>query len=429
MKIVDARDELLEKIKSDIRVEDAIPADKERQVRDIIEDVKNNGDRAVIKYTERFDGEVLRLDDFKVSEDEISIISEGFTETFYRALEVSAKRVEEFHKRGIPHDWAFMDEYGDLLGQKFVPIERVGIYVPGGKASYPSTIIMTAVIAKVVGVKEICVISPPSSFKRPSAVAAAIKIIGGITDIYRIGGVQGVAALAFGTESIKRVDKIVGPGNIYVAIAKKLLFGIIDIDMIAGPSEVLVIADGSVNIEFTAADLIAQAEHDEDARPICITFSQKIADEISKKVNELLVVNPRKEIAKASLEKNGVIYIVNNAEKAIELANYIAPEHLEVHTRNPKYFATKLKNAGAIFVGGNSAEAFGDYISGPSHVLPTGGTARFFSPLNVMSFMKISSIIEMSDIGAKTLGSYASIIADMEGLFGHKKSIDIRGEV
>ena len=432
MRIINIVKDGIERAKKELMKERSLssglsPEDEKRVLR-IIEDVKEGGDDALIRYTEKFDGEVLTTDRIAVDENELNELAAGFSENFYRAIKVASDRVEAFHTRAVPHDWSYIDEYGDLMGQKYTPVESVGIYVPGGKASYPSTVVMTAVIARVAGVKRIAVISPPSSFVRPSAVAAAIKTVGGVTDVYRIGGVQGIAALAFGTKSVRKVDKIVGPGNVYVTMAKKLLYGYIDIDMIAGPSEVLVIADGSVDVESTAADLIAQAEHDEAAKPLCITFDEKVAEGIVKGIDRLLSENPRRDIAKKSIENNGFIFIVESPEQAVELADTIAPEHLEIHTENPRYFANRIRNAGAIFIGGDSAEAFGDYISGPSHVLPTGGTARFFSPLNVLSFMKISSIVEMSKLGSRILGANASIIAELEGLYGHKKSIELRGE-
>ena len=432
MKIINIVKDGIERAKKELIKErslsSGLSSEDEKRVLKIIEDVKEGGDDALIRYTEKFDGEVLTTDRIAVDENELNELAAGFSENFYRAIKVASDRVEAFHTRAVPHDWSYIDEYGDLLGQKYTPVESVGIYVPGGKASYPSTVVMTAVIARVAGVKRIAVISPPSSFVRPSAVAAAIKTVGGVTDVYRIGGVQGIAALAFGTKSVRKVDKIVGPGNVYVTMAKKLLYGYIDIDMIAGPSEVLVIADGSVDVESTAADLIAQAEHDEAAKPLCITFDEKVAEDIVKGIDRLLSENPRRDIAKKSIENNGFIFIVESPEQAVELADTIAPEHLEIHTENPRYFANRIRNAGAIFIGGDSAEAFGDYISGPSHVLPTGGTARFFSPLNVLSFMKISSIVEMSKLGSRILGANASIIAELEGLYGHKKSIELRGE-
>ena len=426
MKIKDLRRINFNEIKNSLREDRYFSPETESNVRKVIEDVYKRGDDALIDYSKEFDNYQLEKKSIRVSDDEIEFLSRDLNKSFIESIKLSISRVKDFHNRSLPGDWAFIDGFGNILGQKYTPIENVGIYIPGGKAAYPSTLVMTAVIAKVAGVKHISIITPPGSFKNPSVIAATIKAIGSIDHIYRVGGVQGIAALAFGTETVKKVDKIVGPGNLYVTVAKKLLYGIVDIDMVAGPSEVLVIADGTIDIDFTAYDLIAQAEHDESARPICITFDIDYAKRLSDRVNYLVLKNSRKDIAAKSLRDKGMIFVVKNVDKAIELANLIAPEHLEIQTDDPRTVAAKIRNAGAIFIGKNSAEAFGDYISGPSHVLPTGGTARFFSPLNIMSFYKISSIIEMSDKGAKELGEYAVKIAELEGLYGHADSINIR---
>jgi len=397
-------------------------------VKRIIDDVAERGDEALIEYTGKFDDFELTPGSIRVSDEEIAESMAGCDEKSVEAIEIAIDRVEKFHKKAVPGDWAFIDEYGNLLGQRCTPLDRIGVYIPGGKASYPSTLVMTAVIAMVAGVKEIAVISPPSSFTAPSLISAVIKRIGAIADVYRVGGVQGIAALAFGTRSVRKVDKIVGPGNIYVTVAKKELYGYVDIDMIAGPSEVLVISDGSVEPELTASDLIAQAEHDELARALCVTTSMENAREISEWVERLKSGSKRGKIIESSLEKNGRIYVVDDMKKAVALANAVSPEHLEIQASGAKSIAAGIKNAGAIFLGKYSAEAFGDYIAGPSHVLPTGGTARFFSPLTTMSFMKFSSIIEMSKEGARELGSHARRIAEEEGLEGHARSIMMRRE-
>jgi len=401
------------------------PKEIEKKVEMIVEDVIKRGDEALVEYTKRFDG-------FDLSEKaiclnrEISQLSRGVKTNFAKALDVSIERVKAFHEHTLIKDWNYIDELGNILGQKYTPIERVGIYIPGGKASYPSSLIMTAVIATIAGVNEIAVISPPSSFRRPSPLSLAAERIEGISDIYRVGGVQGIAALAFGTQSIKKVDKIVGPGNIYVTVAKKLLYGYVDIDMVAGPSEVLIISDGSVDPKYAAIDLLAQAEHDELAKPYCITYNRKDAMVIQKEVEGLLERSRRKEITGKSIKNNGRIWIVKDEKQAVVIANAIAPEHLEIQTENPRALMKKIKNAGAIFMGKYSAEAYGDYVAGPSHVLPTNGTARFFSPLNLMSFIKFSSVVEMSKEGADALCDYASEIAEIEGLYFHRDSLKIR---
>ena len=405
-----------------------LPRDAENMVKNIINDVEEKGDAAVIKYTEQHDGIELTPDRIKVNREDIEGGADGFEDEFHRALETAIDRVRRYHEHVSLKDWTFTDDLGNKLGQKYTPLERVGIYIPGGKASYPSTLIMTALPAIAAGVKEIAVISPPASFEKPSPLALAVKKVGGITDIYRIGGVQGIAALTFGTETVKKVDKIVGPGNIYVTLAKKELFGYVDIDMIAGPSEVLIITDGTVSPRLTAIDLLAQAEHDEKARVFCTTVSMANAGEVKTWVDRLIGESVRKEIIEKSVNNNGIIFVVKNETCAAALANAIAPEHLEIQTANPDSLLPKIMNAGAIFTGRYSPEAIGDYVAGPSHVLPTCGTARFFSPLSTFSFYKFSSIINMSKEGLNNLGRHASIMAKIEGLFSHAQSISFRKE-
>jgi histidinol dehydrogenase len=439
-----------------------------RTVRDIIEDVRRRGDEALCEYTRRYDHVDLTPSEFRLSAEEVwSCIGQPAGATTVKtagktagsmkdihgvsddehltrtgtltpagtpdpaldtAMETAIRRVREFHEREVYEDWSYRDEYGNLLGRKWTPIERVGVYVPGGKACYPSTLIMTVVPALVAGVKEISVVSPPSSFTPPSSLALAIQKIGGVSSVYRVGGVQALAALAFGTATVQRVDKIVGPGNIYVTVAKKELFGFVDIDMIAGPSEVLVIADGSVDPKLTAVDLLAQAEHDEQARALCITTSEAHARAISGQVAILMESSKRRAIIESSLKNNGRIYVVKDEKGAVSLANAIAPEHLELHMENPQRMLLEIRNAGAIFLGRLSPEALGDYVAGPSHVLPTGGSARFSSPLSVLSFMKFSSIIDISNRGFGELGGHASVMAEAEGLASHAGSVQLRRE-
>jgi histidinol dehydrogenase len=402
------------------------PKEVAKSVREIIDAVSQRGDEALVQYTKQYDGVEIIADQFRVSPEEITAAQEGFHPGLIEALDTSIGRVEDFHSHFLPVDWDYTDDLGNVLGQQCTPLERVGIYVPGGKASYPSSLIMTAVPALVAGVSEIAIVSPPSSFEAPSALCAALNRIGCTAEVFRVGGVQGIAALAMGTERIRRVDKIVGPGNVYVATAKKELYGLVDIDMVAGPSEVLIITDGSVDPRMTAVDLLAQAEHDEDARAICITLSEEHAKRVKRWTLELADKSARRNIIATSITNNGRIYVVDDVHTALNMANTIAPEHLELQIEDSRSVLPKIKNAGAIFLGSCSAEAFGDYVAGPSHVLPTGGTSRFFSVLNVLSFVKFSSILEMSERGMRELSGPASELADIEGLSSHGDSVRFR---
>ncbi|UCB46324.1 MAG: histidinol dehydrogenase [Spirochaetota bacterium] len=404
----------------------AFPENIEVKVKKIIHDVKKKGDEALLTYTKSFDNAIVTKETLRLTEDELDQASIGVSEEFLAALNRAIERVRRFHEHSISKEWSYKDEFGNLLGQKVTPIQRVGVYIPGGKAVYPSSLIMTVIPAQVAGVKRIEVVSPPESFTQPSVLAAAIKQIGNIGDVYRVGGIQGIAALALGTESVGKVDKIVGPGNIWVTVAKKILFGHVDIDLIAGPSEVLIVNDGTVDPRLTAIDLLAQAEHDEDAKAVCVTFSMEVARSIQEWVEKLMKESKRKDTIEKSLSENGSIVVVATNDCALAVVNAIAPEHLEIHTENPERFSRGVVNAGAIFLGSSTAEAFGDYIAGPSHVLPTGGTARFFSPLTTQSFSKFSSVVQMSKKGVDELGPYARIIAELEGLHAHAQSIEFR---
>ena len=331
--------------------------------------------------------------------------------------------VKKFHEKQLEESFITEEPEGIILGQKVLPLERVGVYVPGGKAQYPSTVLMNVIPAKVAGVGEIVMVSP-----NPSAVTLAAAYIAGVDRVFKIGGAQAVAALAYGTQTVPKVDKIVGPGNIYVALAKKLLYGVVDIDMVAGPSEILVIADRSANPSWVAADLLSQAEHDELAGPFCVTDSLdlalKVRDEVERQLSEL----DRREIAQKSVENWGTIFVVEDMDRACELANLIAPEHLEVFTQNPWELLPKIKNAGAIFLGEYTTEPLGDYVLGPNHTLPTGGTARFYSPLGVYDFVKRSSILYVSKGGFDKVKDAAKILATREGLTAPRKAIEIREE-
>lgn len=391
----------------------------------IVDDVKKNGDKALFKYTKKFDKQNLNKKTVKVSSDEIERANSDVSPELVGHMNLAIKRIESYQKKKLPKSKVYKDSLGNELGWVIRPIERVGIYVPGGKASYPSTVLMTAVPAKVAGVENISVVTPCSNGKVNNEVLVAASLLG-IENIYKVGGAQSISALAYGTDSIPKVDKIVGPGNIYVAIAKKLVFGAVDIDMIAGPSEVLVIADGSSPASWVAADLLAQAEHDELAIPTLVTTSLFYAKRVKKEIALQLKKLSRKKIARESVRENGNIYLVKNLSVAAEISNEIAPEHLELCVRSPKRLLKKIKNAGAIFLGSISTETYGDYICGPSHVLPTGGAARFSSPLSVYDFIKMPSIISMSKKGFRSLAGPVIDLAYAESLEAHALSVDVR---
>ncbi len=400
-------------------------------VRTVIDKVRADGDKALVEYTEAFD-KVDVKGRIRVREADINKAFEGISKADIKLLELSAERIETFHRHQKKESWSYMED-GVRLGQRATPLDRVGIYVPGGKAAYPSTVLMNAVPAKVAGVGEIIMTTPPSSLsgaKKSSSdinpyVLASAKIAG-VDKIYRLGGAQAVAAMAYGTKTVPKVDKIVGPGNIYVATAKRMVFGTVDIDMIAGPSEILVISDGTGKAAWIAADLLSQAEHDEIASSILITTSEKMARAVRKEVSTQLEKLKRKAIAGASIEDYGIIIIVKTLAEAARISNRIAPEHLELFVEEPDKLAKKIRHAGAIFMGRYTPEALGDYLAGPNHTLPTGGTARFSSPLGVYDFIKLSSILEFSEKSLKVLGPKARRFATIEGLGAHARSLDMR---
>lgn len=397
----------------------------EQRVNTILNDVRKNGDRAVQKYTRVFDS--LKLRASRISPDEISEYANKADTIGIKALKLSAKRIRAFHEMQREESWSF-SEGDNLLGQLIKPIKRVGVYIPGGKASYPSTVLMNVIPAQVAGVKEIALCVPTPKGEINPYVMAAIKVLG-IKEVYRIGGAQAIGALAYGTKTIKKVDKIVGPGNIYVATAKKKVFGEVDIDMIAGPSEIVVIADDSANPVFVAADLLSQAEHDEFASSILITDSRRLADAVDKEIEKQLSKLTRKEIAQKSIENYGAIIIIKDIKDAVEFSNQIAPEHLEVMTKKPENLLPIIKNAGAIFLGEWSPEALGDYAAGPNHTLPTGGTARFSSPLGVYDFVKRSSLLSFTKEGFLELAKTVKEMASIEGLEAHGNTIRVREEL
>jgi histidinol dehydrogenase len=394
----------------------------ERDVREILRDIKENGDRAVLKYTKKYDDK--KAEKLTVTATEIKKNANKAKPEIVKALENAARRIRKFHEMQAESSWSFSEDE-TVLGQIIRPLKRVGVYVPGGKAAYPSTVLMNVIPAQVAGVKEIALCVPvPGGVINPS-VMAAIRILG-IKEVYRIGGAQAVGAMAFGTKSIKKVDKIVGPGNIYVATAKKMVFGLIDIDMIAGPSEILIIADSSADAAFIAADMLGQAEHDELASSVLITDSCQLAEKVSNEIDIQLALLKRFKIARASLDNYGAIVVTKNIRKAVDLSNQIAPEHLEVMTKEPMDILPLIENAGAIFLGPWTPEALGDYAAGPNHTLPTGGTARFFSPLGVYDFYKRSSMLSFSRKGFLRLSGIVETIADAEGLEAHGNTIRVR---
>ncbi|MBF0338403.1 MAG: histidinol dehydrogenase [Nitrospirae bacterium] len=390
----------------------------------ILQGVKERGDAEVRELTRLFDG--ITLDSFRLSQDTIDEYAARVDDGFLEALKMSYRRINVYHRRQVDSSWSFEDGHG-VFGQVIRPLHRVGLYVPGGKAAYPSTVLMNAVAAQVAGVREIALCVPTPHGEINPHVMAAIKLTG-ITEVYRIGGAQAIAAMAFGTESIKGVDKIVGPGNIYVALAKKLVFGTVDIDMIAGPSEILIVADQSANPVFIAADLLSQAEHDEMASSVLITTSETLAQSVAEELQRQLAALTRKEIASASLSAFGAIIVVESTEKAFDYVNRIAPEHLEIMTEEPENKLPLIQNAGAIFLGQWSAEVIGDYAAGPNHTLPTGGSARFFSPLGVYDFIKRSSLINLSRNGFNALAAETQLLAQTEGLQGHANAVKVRRE-
>jgi len=398
----------------------------EDTVKDIIRDVRKNKDRALIKYTRRFD----RVDisgRIEVKKADLRGAAGDIPKNDLLLMKLAAKRIEAFHRRQCQSSWFVREKNGITLGQKITPLEKVGIYVPGGKASYPTSVLMNAIPARIAGVDEIVMATPPSKQDiNPYVLAAAY--LGGVTRVYRIGGAQAIAALAFGTETVLAVDKIVGPGNIYVSAAKRLVFGKVDIDMVAGPSEILIINDGGGNPAFIASDLLSQAEHDEDARSALITTSLSMATAVKKEVEKRLKGLKRKTIAKTSIERNGLIIVAKTVAEAAKISNLIAPEHLELIVERPESLLGKIRNAGAIFLGPYTPEAAGDYLAGPNHTLPTAGTSRFFSPLGVHDFLKASSVIKFSKKALEKLGPAIERFAELEGLDAHAKSVKIRFE-
>ncbi len=391
----------------------------------IVEDVKKNGNKALFKFTKKFDGFDINSRNIAVSKKEIEKAVTTVPKQLLKDLRTAARRIENYQKKKLPKSGSFKDDLGNELGWEVRAVEKAGLYVPGGKAAYPSTVLMTAIPARVAGVNDISIVTPCLKGEINPAVLAAASICG-VNKIYKVGGAQAIAALAYGTRSIEKVDVIAGPGNIYVTIAKKLVFGAVDIDTLAGPSEVLIIADGSCPAKWVAADLLAQAEHDEMAIPNLITTSKAFAGKVKIETKKLLAGLPRKKIAGESIRRMGKIYTVRNPDIAAELSNTIAPEHLELCVKSPRSLLKKITHAGAVFLGSMSTESFGDYIAGPSHVLPTGGASRFASPLSVYDFIKMPSTIQISRKGFRALSGPVINMAESEGLGAHALSVKVR---
>lgn len=393
-------------------------------VLDILNNVKQNGDKAVYDYTLKFDGKAPEK--VEISSDEIDEIISGCDKAYIDTVKKAAVNIEDFHKRQIQQSWLTTKENGVIMGQRVRGLERVGLYVPGGTAAYPSSVLMNAIPAKLAGCKEIVMTTPPSKDGKPNPDIIAAAKIAGVDRIFLMGGAQAVAALAYGTEQVPKVDKIVGPGNIFVATAKKLLYGVVDIDMIAGPSEILIVADKSANPKFLAADLMSQAEHDRLASSILLTDYEPLAEQVKTELKRQCASLERKEIIEDSLKNYGAIIVCSDMKQAVEFANELAPEHLEVCCENPMEYIGKLDNAGSVFLGNYSPEPLGDYFAGPNHVLPTSGTARFFSPLSVDSFVKKSSFIYYTEDALKADSEDIVRFAETEGLTAHANSIKVR---
>lgn len=393
-------------------------------VSDIIDNVRENGDKAVKEYTIKFDGKAP--ENAEISVDEIDNIIAKCDADYIRTVKKAAENIAEFHKRQVQQSWLTTKDNGVMMGQRIRGLKRVGIYVPGGTAAYPSSVLMNAIPAKIAGVEEIIMCTPPQKDGTPNPNIIAAAKIAGVDRIFLMGGAQAVAALAYGTETVPKVDKIVGPGNIFVATTKKLLYGTVDIDMIAGPSEILIIADSSANPKFLAADLMSQAEHDKLASAILLTDSQEIADKTKEELEIQMQKLSRNEIIKSSIDDFGAIIVCSDMSQAVDFANELAPEHLEVCCNNPMEYVGKLDNAGSVFLGNYSPEPLGDYFAGPNHVLPTSGTARFFSPLSVDSFIKKSSFIYYTEEALRNDAEDVIRFADTEGLTAHANSIKVR---
>ncbi|OHX32673.1 histidinol dehydrogenase [Bacillus mycoides] len=415
--------EALSKIKLLRESANLIEETVQRSVSEIVQNVRESKDKAVSFYTKKFDG--VEIKDFRVSAEKIKQASKFVEQAFLEALEEAKKNIVSYHEKQTRQSMFDCVSEGVIRGQLIRPLENVGVYVPGGTASYPSSVLMNVLPAKLAGVKKIVMVTPPRQGGIDPHILAAASLAG-VDEIYMAGGAQAIAALAYGTESIPKVDKIVGPGNLYVALAKREVYGIVNIDMIAGPSEIVVIADETGNAEYIAADLLSQAEHDVRATAICITTNVQLAKEVEREIERQLETLPRSEIARESIKRNGAIFIVPSLEEAFHLSNEIAPEHLELHIKEPMNALAYVKHAGSIFLGPYAPEPLGDYLAGPNHVLPTSGTARFFSPLSVDDFVKKSSFVSYTEEALRSVQHHIVELANKEGLHAHARAIQIR---
>ena len=400
--------------------------DVEQTVTDILQQVRSRGDSALIEYSNRFDRrDLASVESFCLSAEDLHVALDTIAPETREALEIAADRIRDYHRHQLQESWQYQEADGTVLGQQITPLERVGIYVPGGKASYPSSVLMNCIPARVAGVKDVIMMVPaPDSELSPIVLAAAA--IAGVDRVFTFGGAQAIAALAYGTETVPRVDKIVGPGNIYVATAKRMVFGSVGLDMVAGPSEILVVCDGKTDPDWIAMDLFSQAEHDEDAQSILIAWDADYIEAVQQSIDRLLPGMERRDIISQSLANRGALIKVAGIDEAIDLCNRIAPEHLELSVEDPEAWLPKIRHAGAIFMGRHTAEALGDYCAGPNHVLPTSATARFSSPLGVYDFQKRSSLIYCSEQGASNLGRVASVLGRGESLTAHARSAEYR---
>ncbi|MCX7770099.1 MAG: histidinol dehydrogenase [Proteobacteria bacterium] len=424
MKILKIKKRDIEKYVKDKAFRIGFGSEFDLTVKKIIKKVMKEGDTAISHFTKKFDGIDLKPDKFELNEKEWELGIKSLDKKIKEVIDLTIERLENFYKKTIYNSWFHYDEFGNLLGVKISPLKKILVYAPGGKAIYPSSVLMGAIPAKIAGVEEIILTSPSKDGKiSPAVLYSARKA--GVKKVYRLGGAQAIAGFAFGTKNLPKVDKIVGPGNIYVATAKKLLFGIVDIDMVAGPSEVFIIFDETTNLKHIALDMLSQLEHDEQALAIAVTNSKKSGERLQDILIEEAKKSERYNIIEKSL-KNSAILVVDNLLEAVSIANEIAPEHLEICTNDPYSLLPYIINAGAIFLGNNTPEAVGDYMAGPNHILPTGGTARFFSPLGVEDFIKRTSIISFTEKGLNTLGKKVASFARYEGLFAHAKSVEER---
>lgn len=429
MRIITLDNTSMENILADILKRDPNNYDSYTEtVESIVDDVRTRRDEAVFEYTRKFDHAIIDAATIRVTREEIQEAMEQVEDGLLDVMKKSMDNIRRYHEKQKRNSWFDAQPDGTILGQKVTALESVGVYVPGGKAAYPSSVLMNIIPAEVAGVKRIAMVTPPGRDGKVNPVTLTAAYLAGATEVYKAGGAQAVAALAFGTQSIPRVNKIVGPGNIFVALAKKAVYGHVSIDSIAGPSEILVIADSSANPRFVAADLLSQAEHDELASAILVTDSMELAEKVSREADGFLKALSRSEIIRKSLDNYGYILVAKSMEKAVEAANSIAPEHLEIVTRNPFEIMTKIQNAGAIFMGEYSCEPLGDYFAGPNHILPTNGTAKFFSPLGVDDFIKKSSIIYYSKEALLKAHKDIEVFAESEHLTAHANSIRVRFE-